>query len=217
MTHKQYTKPRLKLREKIANCATHALACISSLIGAVALLELAQDRSNFDAAAACFVYCVTMVLLYLASSMYHGVQRQPLKAKLRVLDHAGIYLLIAGTYTPFAVSALDGSLSWAPLLLVWGLSFVGIIIAVKQGKRPTLFWSTTLYLTTGWLAGVHALFLWPETMLPLVLGGCCYSVGVPFFVRDHKPYRHTIWHLSVMAGSGCHYWAIMQTLAIGVV
>jgi hemolysin III len=158
------------------------------------------------------VYGVTLVLLYGISTAYHGVRVPKAKHLLRIMDHAAIYFLIAGTYTPFALISLRGVWGWSLLGIIWALAASGVIFKVFFiGRFPRA--SVALYLGMGWLAmvAVRQLFVHLPTMgLILVFaGGLFYTLGVLFFAFDYKRFHHAIWHLFVLAGSVCHFFAVL--------
>lgn len=208
------TSPRLQTRrEELANSLTHGLGLAASLIGLPPLVLIASNNGGTRQVIACAVFAITLVLLYGASTVYHALPVSPAKLRLRVLDHVAIYLLIAGSYTPFTLGVLHGAWGWTLFGVVWALAGVGILHKLLLGFRfPRL--STLMYVGMGWLAvvaiGPLARALPPTGLALLVAGGLCYSAGVVLYVRDHKPYRHALWHLFVLAGSGCHYAAVLR-------
>jgi hemolysin III len=157
------------------------------------------------------VFSVTLSLGYLTSTIYHAWPRTPLKRLFRALDHAGIYLLIAGTYTPFALGPLRDSGGWTLLGLVWALAVAGIALKAFEGAAYHRY-STFLYLGLGW-SGLWAAKSFREHVpwdgLGWILaGGAAYTTGVAFYACKRLPFHHLIWHLFVLAGSGCHVWAV---------
>jgi len=211
--------PRTRLSgEEIANVLTHGLGAVLSAVGALMLLVLAALQRDAWKIVSFGVYGGTLVLLYVASTLYHLVQRPRAKRVLRVLDHSAIYLLIAGTYTPFLLVGLRGVWGWTLLGLIWALALAGIGLKVFSWRRPRgLSLSTVAYLLLGWL-GVVAL---PEilnrlplgALLWLLAGGVMYTLGVVFFLWKGLRYHHAIWHLFVLAGSAFHYGTIWVYLA----
>ena len=159
------------------------------------------------------VFAATMVLLYLASTLYHALPAGRAKRVFRVIEHSAIFLLIAGTYTPFTLGVLRGTLGWTLLALVWGIAVAGVTLkALNRLTHPIL--TTALYLLMGWLIVIAAEPL--AAVLPssglrwLVAGGLAYTLGVVFFALDSRlRYGHFIWHLFVMAGTACHYFAVL--------
>ena len=176
------------------------------------LVVMAMRRDDVWQVVAGAIYATTLVLLYSASTLYHALPSHfPAKRVFRALDHGAIYLLIAGTYTPFALGALRGPWGWSILGVIWGLACGGIVLKMGLGFRyPRL--STAIYLLMGWLivVALRPLYLavGPVGMAWLAAGGFSYTAGVYFYVRDHLHYRHFVWHLFVLAGSACHLVAV---------
>ncbi len=199
--------------EELANTLIHGTGLAGSLIGLPTLILAASARGNARQVVACAVFAATLVILYAASTLYHALPASKAKRVLRVVDHSAIYLLIAGSYTPFTLGVLSGAWGWTLFGVVWGLAAVGILYKTLLGFRfPRL--STLLYLGMGWLAVVA---IGPLTAaLPaaglawLIAGGLCYTAGVPFYARDRLRYRHAVWHVFVLAGSACHYAAVLR-------
>jgi len=198
--------------EELANALTHGTGLAASLAGLPILVLVAARSGGARQIVACSVFAATLVILYAASTLYHALPPSRAKQVLRVVDHSAIYLLIAGSYTPFTLGVLSGAWGWTLFGIVWGLAAAGILYKTLLGFRfPRL--STLWYVGMGWLAVVA---IGPLTeALPagglawLVAGGLCYTAGVPFYVRDRLRYRHAIWHLFVLAGSACHYAAVL--------
>jgi hemolysin III len=158
------------------------------------------------------VFAATMLLLYLTSTLYHALPRNKAKRVFRVLDHGAIFLLIAGTYTPFTLGVLRGAWGWTLFGLVWSLALFGIVLKAVGGIRyPRL--STALYIGMGWLAiiAVRPLLLHvpPSGLLWLVGGGVAYTAGVAFYAAERLRYGHFVWHLFVLTGTSCHFWAVL--------
>ena len=200
-------------REELANALTHGSGLAASLVGLPVLVWAASRQGGPRELVACAVFAASLVLLYAASTLYHALPASRAKQILRVVDHTAIYLLIAGSYTPFTLGVLRGAWGWTLFGVVWGLAVIGILHKTLLGFRfPRL--STLMYLGMGWLAVVAAGPL--VRALPagglawLVAGGLCYSLGVIWYVRDHLPYRHALWHLLVLSGSACHYTAVYR-------
>jgi hemolysin III len=198
-------------REELANACTHGLGLLLSLIGAPVLVAAAVARRDPMIVASAAVFAAALVLLYTTSTCYHACTRAPTKGRFRLLDHIAIYLLIAGTFTPFSVGVLRSTWGWALLAIVWALAGVGIVFKLRCGFRHERF-SLGLYVTMGWLL---ALAIRPmlqrmtvDGVLLIVAGGLLYTAGV-FFFRGRKGWSHPVWHLFVLAGSACHYFAIL--------
>ncbi len=218
-TQPERSSPRREqtIGEEVANSITHGLGALLSVAGLFALLIAASIRGTALHIAACTVYGISLVLLYTSSTIYHALARNRAKRVFQVLDHASIYLLIAGTYTPFTLITLRGPWGWILFAFVWTLAALGIVFkSFGAGRLP--FFSTAVYLLMGWcgVAAVRPLlavlpwtgFLW------ILAGGICYTVGVAFFALRHK-YAHFIWHLFVLAGSVCHYVAVYRYVIPG--
>lgn len=204
-----------RVAEEVANSLTHGFGLLLSLAGFVTLLGLAALRGTALHVAACGIYGATLVALYAASTLYHGCRQPRRKRVLRVVDHCAIYLLIAGTYTPFTLVALPPGWGWTLFSLVWLLAAAGVVYKILfLGRFPRLALAT--YLGMGWLAVVAirplASTLPTQGMLLMLAGGLFYTGGVWFFTRDHLPYRHAVWHLFVLAGSACHYAAVLVSV-----
>jgi hemolysin III len=205
--------PRQQTRgEEIANAISHGAGFVMGLAALPLLVIAAARREDVWQVVAGAIYATTLVLLYSASTLYHALpSRFPAKRVFRGLDHGAIYLLIAGTYTPFALGALRGPWGWSILGIIWGLALGGIVLKMGLGFRyPRL--STAVYLLMGWLIVVAVrplyLALGPVGMAWIAAGGLSYTVGVYFYSRDHLHYRHFVWHLFVLAGSACHLVAV---------
>jgi hemolysin III len=192
------------------NSISHLIGAVAAMAGMVVLVVLASLQGNPWKIVSFSIYGTTLVLLFTASALFHSRPGHPL---LQKLDHYAIYLLIAGTYTPFALVTLHGAWGWSIFGAIWGLALLGIIIdaVIKGGRR---LWPVVIYLVMGWLALValkpllHALplagFMW------LLTGGLFYTVGVIFYALDsRRRYFHEIWHLFVLAGSVTHYFTIL--------
>jgi hemolysin III len=163
------------------------------------------------------VFGSTLVLLYTSSTLYHSFRGNQIKQVLRKFDHAAIFLLIAGSYTPFALGEVQRGQDWQPLAVVWAIALVGVALKLTDRLRHSV-WSTGLYLLFGWMVALMArpvLAAMPELGLQLlVAGGLAYSIGSLFFLLDRRmAYSHLVWHLWVIAGSSCHLLALKQTLA----
>ena len=197
--------------EEVANCATHGAGLALSVAGFVALVALAWGRGDAWHVASCGVYGASLVALYLASTLYHGARAPRAKRTLQALDHCGIYLLIAGTFTPFTLVTLRGPWGWTLFGLVWGLALAGILFRVLCGTRYRPL-AVASYVMLGWLCVVAVkpiLELVPPGALAwIAAGGLAYTAGVFFFAAPRIPHHHAIWHLFVLGGSICHYVAV---------
>jgi hemolysin III len=210
---------RHSLGDEIASSITHGIGILLSIAGLVVLVAFAAKYGQARAIASCAVFGATLVLLYTASTVYHttsSVQHPrpspTLEPWLRRLDHIAIYLLIAGTYTPFTLLALPGAWGWSLFGLVWGLALVGSIM--ELGFLHEARWLASLvYVAMGWvgLVAIKPLIEHVPTggLVLLLAGGVAYTLGVPFYLSRRLPYNHTIWHLFVLAGSVLHYLAVL--------
>jgi len=201
------------LGEEIANSVSHGIGLAASLAAAPFLIGAMLRRGDTVLILAASIFAATVVLLYLSSTLYHAIPESRAKRVLQIIDHSAIYLLIAGTYTPFALGVLRGPLGWTLLSVVWLLAALGIALKTTKGiVWPRL--STALYLAMGWLALVAARPFLREVPLPglalIAAGGLAYTAGVAFFAMDRLRYGHFVWHLFVLAGTACHYVAILQ-------
>ena len=208
----EQAESQLGFAEEFANCVTHGVGLALSLAGLVVLVVLAAIRGTAWHIVTCSVYGATLVLLYTASTLYHGARTPRARHVLRILDHGAIYLLIAGTYTPFTLVNLRGGLGWTLFGLVWGLALAGILFKVFFVDRFPIS-STLVYLSMGWLVVIAwkpVLALVPGGgIVWLLAGGIAYTVGVLFFAAPRLRFHHAIWHVCVLAGSICHYVAVL--------
>jgi hemolysin III len=211
--NKLTTRERLQSPgEEIANSVSHGVGLVVALIAAPVLIVTAAQRGGTAAVVGASIFTGTMVLLYLSSTLYHALPRNKAKRVLRVLDHGAIFLLIAGTYTPFTLGVLRGAWGWTLLGLVWSLAVLGIVLKAVGGIRyPVL--STCLYLGMGWLMLIAVRPLWLRMPLPgllwLAAGGLAYTAGVAFFAAERMRFSHFIWHLFVLEGTTCHFFAVL--------
>lgn len=201
------------LREEIANSITHGVGLALAIAGAAALITLAALRhSGASVLVGVSVYAATLVLLYAISTVYHAVPHVKAKRVLRRLDHCGIYLLIAGTYTPFTLVTLRGEWGWTLLGLVWCCGVVGVVWKVFFFDRLPVV-ATGLYVVMGWLAviAIKPMYeaLHASGVAWIVAGGLFYTLGIVFFASQRR-YAHAVWHIMVLAGSVCHYVAVMR-------
>ena len=208
------TKPRHSL-EEIANAITHGIGLLLSIAGFVVLLVLAALRGTAWHIVACSIYGATLICLYTASTLYHAVISPRVKRALRIFDHSAIYLLIAGTYTPFLLVSLRGPWGWSLFGVIWGLALVGVLFKFWFVERFAIL-STAVYIAMGWLVVIAAkpviTHLPLTAIIWLLAGGLAYTGGVIFFAAKRIPYSHAIWHLFVLAGSICHYFAVLSTV-----
>jgi hemolysin III len=196
--------------EERANALIHGLgAALSALVGA-SLITLAARGGDAWQIVSAAVFSAALLVLYVASTMYHAVQHRQTKGRLEIVDHAAIFVLIAGTYTPFTLISLRGAWGWALFGVIWALALIGVVAKLFLTGRFSRL-STLIYLLMGWLVVAvvpmtQALPL--ATLLWLLAGGLAYSLGTIFYHNERLPYAHAIWHLFVLAGSACHVVAV---------
>lgn len=202
-------------REELANALTHGLGLALSIAGLAVLVTLAAWRGDVWGVTSTAIFGVTLVTLYTSSTLYHSLRGAQVKRLLRKFDHAAIFLLIAGTYTPFLLVNLRGPWGWSLLGVIWGLAAAGVVLKFWLAGRFKLG-STLLYLGMGWLIVIALrpmLRTVPENALWLLLaGGLCYSVGTVFYLWKKLPYHHAVWHLFVLGGSVCHFFAVFTAV-----
>ncbi len=205
------TDPKTTPTEELVNAATHGAAALAAAAGAVVLVVLAALGGDAWRIVSASVYGTALVLLFLASTLYHLARRPRVKALFKSLDHGAIYLLIAGTYTPFTLVSLRGGWGWALFGVVWGLAVTGVVFKVFWAGRFRLV-STLLYVAMGWLVLIAVVPLVRAlsftTLALLLAGGITYTVGTLFYLNRRIPYGHAIWHLFVVAGSALHFAAV---------
>ncbi|MDR7191610.1 PAQR family membrane homeostasis protein TrhA [Luteimonas terrae] len=199
-------------REEFASALTHGLGATAALAGGAVLITLAALYGNGWQLGASIVFGVSLLLLYLASTLYHAVEHPVVKGRLKVFDHCAIYLLIAGTYTPFTLIGLRGTLGWWLFGIIWTLALAGVVFKLfYTGRFRGL--STAIYVAMGWLVviaiGPVAAALDTWTLSWIIAGGVFYTLGTFFYMRDSIPYAHAIWHLFCIGGSVCHYVAVL--------
>lgn len=202
---------RYTRREEWANIATHGFGVVLSVVGLVMMVLYASRHGDPYHIVSVSIFGATLILLYLMSTLYHAVTHPGAKYVFRLLDHICIYLLIAGSYTPFTLVTLRGGWGWTLFGLSWGLAFCGIVFKVFFSKRFSVV-STLMYIGLGWLVIIAikpAMEAMPGGALGLLLaGGLLYTGGVVFYLWRRIPYHHAIWHAFVMGGSFCHFLAV---------
>ena len=200
--------------EEIANSVSHGVALLATVAATPVLIIAAVQRGVAEGIVGASVFSATMVLMYLTSTLYHALPRNRAKQVFQILDHGAILLLIAGTYTPFTLGVLRGMWGWTLFGLVWSLALTGIVLKIVYVAWYQRF-STFLYLVMGWLVviALKVLLLHVSTwgLIWLLSGGLAYTVGVVFFLVDERiRYSHFIWHLFVIAGTSCHFIAVLR-------
>lgn len=197
--------------EEIFNAVTHGAGAVAAAVATAVLVALAVSRGDAWQIVGVSVFCATLMLLYLASALYHAARDPLLRTRLQALDHSAIYLLIAGTYTPFMIGALRGPWGWSMLGVIWTLALAGILFKIRFAGQFRLA-STLMYLGMGWLSLVAVVpmvrALGTPTLIWLAVGGLLYTVGTPFYQLQRMRYSHAVWHLFVLGGSVCHTIAV---------
>lgn len=199
------------LREELANSITHGLGSLLSIVALALLTVYAAFHGDGWHVASCTVYGLTLVLLYTASALYHSFRDARVKRMLKVVDHASIFLLIAGTYTPFLLVPLRGPWGWTLFGLVWAIAVAGVVLKLFWTGRFRVL-STFMYLGMGWIVVIafkpliHNL---PRGgLILLAAGGLLYTLGTVFYLWKRLPFGHAIWHGFVLAASGCHFFSV---------
>jgi len=199
--------------EEIANAVTHGVGTVLFAAGAVVLITLASLRGDAWVVVSCSVFAASLVLFYTVSTLYHAFRGPRVKGIFRRLDHAAIFLVIAGSYTPFLLVSLHGTWGWTLFGVVWGLAVLGIVFkSLWTGKLPIL--STALYVVMGWCIVVAwrplTAAVPPAGVAWLIAGGVIYSAGVAFYALDRRiRWAHPVWHVFVLAASACHFVAVL--------
>ncbi|MEZ4519865.1 MAG: hemolysin III family protein [Chloroflexota bacterium] len=214
---RHYINEFYTLREEVLNSLTHGVGTILAIAALITLIVLGITRGTGWHVAAYSIYGVTLILLFLASTVYHTVQHTPLRPVFRRIDHAAIYIFIAGSYTPFALIGLRGPLGWTLLVIIWGLAIAGILFKIWFINRWVVL-STLAYVGMGWLGVIafpkliHILPTYGTVLL--IAGGVIYTLGVIFYALERLPYNHAIWHVFILAASACHFVAILSLLNV---
>lgn len=201
------------IRDEIASALTHGLGAVAALAGGAVLITLAAIHGDAWQLGASIVFGITLLLLYTASTLYHAIQHPVAKGRLKVFDHCAIYLLIAGSYTPFTLIGLRGAWGYSLFAAIWTIAIAGVIFKLFYTGRFKLL-STIIYIVMGWLVIIAikplltSLDAW--TLGWLLAGGVFYTLGTYFYHRESIRYSHAIWHLFVIAGSVCHYIAVTE-------
>jgi hemolysin III len=204
--------PRYSLGEEIAHAVSHGVGAVLAIVGLTVLVTHSVLRGDVIHVTTSAVFGTTLILLYVASTLYHAIPLLPAKRILRILDHASIYLLIAGTYTPFCLGPLRGPWGWSLLALVWIGAVAGVLFkSLAIGRAPIA--SVVLYVAMGWsiviAIGPLARTLEPAGLKLLIGGGLAYTLGLTFYAWQRLRYHHLIWHLFVLAGSILHFFAVL--------
>ena len=204
--------PEYSRAEELANVLTHGLGAVAALAGGAVMVLLAALHGDAWQLAGAITFGVCLLALYVASTLYHAAPTPVAKARLKVLDHCAIYLLIAGTYTPFTLVGLRGPWGWGLFAAIWGLALAGVVFKLFSAGRFRVL-STSIYIGMGWLVLlaikplVGALSTWELGWL--LAGGIFYTAGTVFYHRPSMRYSHAVWHLFVLAGSVSHFLAVL--------
>ena len=200
------------LGEEIANAISHGVGLLAAMVAAPFLIYAAAQRGELMGIVGASIFAATTILLYLSSTIYHSLPRNGAKRLFQVFDHISIFLLIAGTYTPFTFGVLRGTMGWTVFGLIWGTAIFGIVTKLVPRLRHSKL-SLLLYLGMGWMVVLVIRPLWQHlpltTFLWLIAGGLAYTGGVVFYAADKMRYGHFIWHLFTIAGTACHFVAIL--------
>src|SRR5689334_10856493 len=204
--------PALSGREEIANSISHGLGLVLAVVALPILILTAMRIGSTHFIVGAAVFGGTMIILYLASTLYHSISHETTKRFCRLFDHSAIFLLIAGTYTPFTLGVLRGAWGWTLLAIIWCLAITGIVVKALPHTRHSWI-SMVLYLVMGWLAIVAIKPILQLVPVPGILlifaGGVAYTGGLAFFAAERLRYSHFIWHLFVIAGTTCHFFAVL--------
>ena len=200
-------------REEIANSVSHGVGFLAAVAASPVLIFSAVQHGSSARIVGASVFAFTMLLLYITSTLYHTLASNKAKRVFQVLDHGAIFLLIAGTYTPFTLGVLRGTWGWTLFGLVWGIAVLGVVLKSFGGVRYQRL-STILYLAMGWLIIIAVKPLWlnmpSRGLFWLAAGGLAYTAGVGFYAAKRIRYAHFIWHLFVIAGTVCHFIAVLR-------
>lgn len=213
MSSIQPTFPPWSRGEEIANAVSHGIGVVAALAGLPFLILTAATEGDAWRVVGCTIFGITLILMYSASTLYHAFPPSRLKQIFRSFDHAAIYLLIAGTYTPFTLGSLRGAWGWSLFGVVWGLAIGGIAVKSFLGPRGGVI-STIVYVLMGWVVivayGPLARAVGFGGVAWIGAGGVAYTAGILFYGWHRMPYSHMVWHLFVLAGSTCHFVAVLR-------
>jgi hemolysin III len=203
--------------EEIAHSLTAALGVVAMLIGIPWLIVTATEHGGAWRVVGALAFGAGALMMFGTSTLYHAARRPAVKSVLRKLDHSAIYVLIAGTYTPFTIGVVRGSFGWSLFGIVWALAVFGVIAKMAGGLLRIPLLSTALYLIIGWIGVVAVRELWTNLtgteFAWVIAGGLCYTGGVPFYLWKRQPYAHVVWHLFVLGGVACHFVAILSVIS----
>jgi len=200
------------LGEDITNSIIHGIGAALSIAALVILLVFTSGQNDIWRVVSFSIYGGSLILLYLASTLYHSFRIPRVKNIFRIFDHASIYILIAGTYTPLTLVSIRGAWGWSIFGIIWGLAIIGIVFKSLFIDRYAIL-SVCIYILMGWLCVIaykpFMQTIHPSGLIWLAIGGACYTFGIIFFAWDKLPYNHAIWHIFVLAGSICHFFSIL--------
>lgn len=206
------------VQEEIWSSLIHGIGIALSLAGLIVLVTLAAQNGNVWVVVSTAIFGVSMVVLYTASTLYHAIPTPEIKLKLKKFDHISIYYLIAGTYTPFMLVNMRGSVGWTVFGIIWGLALIGTVLKLCTQGSGTKAWSIGLYLLMGWLvvfASKQLAARLPDIGLTfLVLGGLFYTLGIFFYVWKSRQYTHAVWHFFVLSGTVMHFFAVLYSCVL---
>lgn len=206
------------VQEEIWSSLIHGIGIALSLAGLIVLVTLAAQNGNVWVVVSTAIFGVSMVVLYTASTLYHAISTPEIKLKLKKFDHISIYYLIAGTYTPFMLVNMRGSVGWTVFGIIWGLALIGTVLKLCTQGSGTKAWSIGLYLLMGWLvvfASKQLAARLPDIGLTfLVLGGLFYTLGIFFYVWKSRQYTHAVWHFFVLSGTVMHFFAVLYSCVL---
>lgn len=206
------------VQEEIWSSLIHGIGIALSLAGLIVLVTLAAQNGNVWVVVSTAIFGVSMVVLYTASTLYHAIPNPEIKLKLKKFDHISIYYLIAGTYTPFMLVNMRGSVGWTVFGIIWGLALIGTVLKLCTQGSGTKAWSIGLYLLMGLLvvfASKQLAARLPDIGLTfLVLGGLFYTLGIFFYVWKSRQYTHAVWHFFVLSGTVMHFFAVLYSCVL---
>ena len=206
------------VREEIWSSLIHGIGIALSLAGLIVLVTLAAQNGNVWVVVSTAIFGVSMVVLYTASTLYHAIPNPEIKLKLKKFDHISIYYLIAGTYAPFMLVNMRGSVGWTVFGIIWGLALIGTVLKLCTQGSGTKAWSIGLYLLMGWLvvfASKQLAARLPDIGLTfLVLGGLFYTLGIFFYVWKSRQYTHAVWHFFVLSGTVMRFFAVLYSCVL---
>ena len=206
------------IQEEIWSSLIHGIGIALSIAGLIVLVTLAAQDGNVWVVVSTAIFGVSMVVLYTASTLYHAIPNPEIKLKLKKFDHISIYYLIAGTYTPFMLVNMRGSVGWTVFGIIWGLALIGTVLKRCTQGSGTKAWSIGLYLLMGWLvvfASKQLAARLPDIGLTfLVLGGLFYTLGIFFYVWKSRQYTHAVWHFFVLSGTVMHFFAVLYSCVL---